>query len=254
VQILNNCSLDNYFNRRSHTSINKLSETNRTIRVKKVRALSKNKKLVRKQRNHIVEAAFQVFAERGYEKTTVREIAASAGMTPGNIYRYVGSKDDILHLLCQRAYDTTRRITVTFIENFKKDISFMEALKSSITDYFKMADEFSNVFLFYDRNVQSLSEQDRTIVRDTWTELVSFFEKLIRKGVRRGEFKVKYPALIAHNIASLGHDWALRKWYLSKRYNLKEFSDKQIEMIMNTLLFKQNEMEKEREKETSVIK
>ena len=83
----------------------------------RVRALSKNRKLVRQQRQHIVEAAFQVFAERGYEKTTVREIAAKAGMTPGNIYRYVGSKDDILHLLCQRAYDNTQRITNIFNEN-----------------------------------------------------------------------------------------------------------------------------------------
>ena len=235
--------MDNYFNRRSHTSINRLSETNRTIRVKKVRALSKNKKLVRQQRSRIIETAFQVFAERGYEKTTVREIATKAGMTAGNIYRYVGSKDDILHLLCQRAYDNTRHITVTFIENFKKDISFMEALKSSITDYFKMADEFSNAFLFFDRNVQSLSEQDRTIVRDTWIELVSFFEKLIRKGVKKGEFEVKYPALLAHNIASLGHDWALRKWYLSKRYTLNEFSDKQLEMVMNTMLVRKNKVE-----------
>lgn len=195
-----------------------------------------------------------MFAERGYEKTTVREIAARAGMTPGNMYRYVGSKDDILHLLCQRAYDNTHRINVTFDEDLRKDMNIIEALKRSITNYFKMADDFSNAFLFFDRNVQSLSEQDRIIVRDTWIELVSFFEKLIRKGVRRREFKVKYPALVAHNIASLGHDWALRKWYLSKRYSLKEFSEKQIEMIMNTLLIKQNEIEKDQESETSETK
>ncbi len=208
-----------------------------------VRALSKNRRLVKQQRQHIVGVAFQVFAQRGYEKTTVREIAAMAGMTPGNIYRYVGSKDDILHLLCQRAYDDTQRITKSFNENLTKDMSVLEALKRSIINYLKMSDQLSNAFLFYDRNVQSVSAQDRTIIRDTWIELVSFFEKLIRKGVRKGEFEVKYPALLAHNIASLGHDWALRNWYLNKRYTLKDFSDKQIEMLMNTILVKNNEGE-----------
>ncbi|OGN90027.1 MAG: hypothetical protein A2Z74_01155 [Chloroflexi bacterium RBG_13_46_9] len=222
---------------------NKNNLKKRTRPILKVRTLSKNKKLVRQQRGHIVETAFQVFAERGYEKTTVREIAAKAGMTPGNIYRYVGSKDDILHLLCQRAYDNTKRITNAFNENLKKDMSVVEALNGSIINYLKMSDQQSNAFIFYDRNVQSLSEQDRTTVRDTWIELVSFFEKLIRKGVRKGEFEVKYPALLAHNIASLGHDWALRKWYLSKRYTLKEFSDKQIEIVMNTILVSNNEGE-----------
>lgn len=205
----------------------------------KVRALSKNKSLVRQQRQHIVEAAFQVFAETSYEETTVRRIAAKAGMTPGNIYRYVGSKDDILHLLCQRAYDNTQGITKFFNENLTENINILEVLKRSIISYLKMSDRQSNAFLFYDRNVQSLSEQDRTLVRDTWTELVSFFEKLIRIGVKRGEFETEYPALLAHNIASLGHDWALRKWYLSKRYSLDEFSNKQIEMIIKTLIIRE---------------
>jgi len=220
----------------------------------RVRSLSKNRSLVRQQRQHIVETAFEVFAERGYEKTTVREIAAKAGMTPGNIYRYLGSKDDILHLLCQRSYDNTLRITNAFNTNLAKDMSILEALKGSIINYLQMSDRQSNAFIFFDRNVQSLSEPDRTVVRDTWIGLVSFFEKLIRKGVRRGEFKVKYPALLAHNIASLGHEWALRKWYLSRHYTLKEFSDKQIEMIVNILLIKQNEGEKEQEKEKSTIR
>lgn len=220
----------------------------------RVRSLSKNRSLVRQQRQHIVETAFEVFAERGYEKTTVREIAAKAGMTPGNIYRYLGSKDDILHLLCQRSYNNTLRITNAFNTNLAKDMSILEALKGSIINYLQMSDRQSNAFIFFDRNVQSLSEQDRTIVRDTWIGLVSFFEKLIRKGVRRGEFKVKYPALLAHNIASLGHEWALRKWYLSRHYTLKEFSDKQIEMIVNILLIKQNEGDKEHRKEKSTIR
>lgn len=161
-------------------------------------------------------------------------------MTPGNIYRYVGSKDDILHLLCQQAYNNTQRLTNAFNENINKDISVIEALRRAVINYLKMSDQQSNVFIFYDRNVQSLSEQDRTIVRDTWVELVGFFEKLIRKGVRRGEFEVRYPTLLAHNIASLGHDWALRKWFLSERYSLNEFADKQIEMLMNAPLVVQN--------------
>jgi AcrR family transcriptional regulator len=215
----------------------------------RVRALSKNRSLVKHQRQHIVTVAFQVFEQSGYEKTTVREIAAKAGMTPGNIYRYVGSKDDILHLLCQRAYDDTQRITHAFNENFAKDLHVLEALKGSIKAYLRMSDQQENAFVFFDRNVQSLSEQDRILVRNTWTEVVSFFEKLIRKGVKRGEFEIKEPALLAHNIASLGHDWALRKWYLSKRFTLKEFSDRQIDMIMNMLVIKQTRGLKEQEKE-----
>jgi len=69
-------------------------------------------------------------------------------MTPGNIYRYVGSKDDILHLLCQQAYNNTQRLTNAFNENINKDISVIEALRRAVINYLKMSDQQSNAFIF----------------------------------------------------------------------------------------------------------
>lgn len=213
---------------------------------RKIRALSKNRNLTRQQRGRIMEAAYQVFAEKGYERSTVREIAARAGMVPGNIYRYVGSKDDILHLLCRTAHDTTEHFKNMFDSDANTAVSVTERLKQGIRDYLKWSDDYADAYLFYDRNVQSLCDEDRALVQDMWTQLVKSFERVIRKGVRRGEFKVRDPQLMAHNIASLGHDWALRKWYLGKRYSQSEFADKQVQMIMDSFLLPDRE-EKPRE-------
>jgi AcrR family transcriptional regulator len=43
----------------------------------------------------ILDAARRLFAERGYERATVREIAAAARIDPAMVIRYFGSKDEL---------------------------------------------------------------------------------------------------------------------------------------------------------------
>jgi AcrR family transcriptional regulator len=48
-------------------------------------------------REAILKSAFLLFSERGYVAATLAEIASGAGVTTSNIYRYYGSKLEILY-------------------------------------------------------------------------------------------------------------------------------------------------------------
>lgn len=43
----------------------------------------------------LLNVAAELFAERGYDRTSMRDIAASAGLQPGSIYHYFSSKEDL---------------------------------------------------------------------------------------------------------------------------------------------------------------
>lgn len=49
----------------------------------------------RASREAVLAAARRTFAERGYERTTVRVVAAAAGVDPSMVIRYFGSKDGL---------------------------------------------------------------------------------------------------------------------------------------------------------------
>jgi AcrR family transcriptional regulator len=49
----------------------------------------------RRTQERIVTAARKLFAERGYERTTIRAVAAESGTDPGLLMRYYGSKADL---------------------------------------------------------------------------------------------------------------------------------------------------------------
>jgi AcrR family transcriptional regulator len=48
------------------------------------------------RRQNVLDAAARLFAERGYHGTSVRDIAAVAGITPGAIYSHFASKTELL--------------------------------------------------------------------------------------------------------------------------------------------------------------
>lgn len=64
-----------------------------------IMAISKRKSTKRRSgdesRQRIIAAACDVFAERGFEKATVREVAARAGISIGGIYLYFRTKEEL---------------------------------------------------------------------------------------------------------------------------------------------------------------
>ncbi len=56
-----------------------------------------------------MRAAQELFTERGYERTTVRDIADRAGVNQALLFRYYGSKEDLFHVVLA----TESRVLVT---------------------------------------------------------------------------------------------------------------------------------------------
>ena len=59
----------------------------------------------------LLEAAVAVFDERGYEATSVEEIAARLGVTKSAVYHHVPSKGELLRLALDRALDALFAVT-----------------------------------------------------------------------------------------------------------------------------------------------
>jgi AcrR family transcriptional regulator len=58
--------------------------------------MARTPKIVEDRREQIMGAALRVFSQKGFERTTNKDIAQEAGITPGLIYHYFESKDDLL--------------------------------------------------------------------------------------------------------------------------------------------------------------
>src|SRR5215212_11254207 len=54
------------------------------------------------RRGRILDAAERCFVRAGFHRTTMHDVAAEAGMSPGNLYRYFASKEAMVVGLAER--------------------------------------------------------------------------------------------------------------------------------------------------------
>ncbi|MCW0216468.1 MAG: TetR/AcrR family transcriptional regulator [Pseudonocardia sp.] len=55
----------------------------------------------------IVDAAAELFRAKGYEGTSITEIAEAAGLTKGSLYHYIHTKEDLLYAIVEEAHHST---------------------------------------------------------------------------------------------------------------------------------------------------
>ncbi|HEX2907202.1 MAG TPA: TetR/AcrR family transcriptional regulator [Phototrophicaceae bacterium] len=58
--------------------------------------ISRRERRIAERKQQILEAAAQVFAEKGYHRATTKDIAEAADVAEGTIYNYFASKDDLI--------------------------------------------------------------------------------------------------------------------------------------------------------------
>jgi len=176
-----------------------------------IRTSSSDEALVRERRDQFIKCAAKVFYEKGYPGATIRELAQACGMAQGTIYHYLGSKEDILHLIC-----VSRSRGVKGLRELLHDlgnVSCTEAVCRCMEKHFQGADSVAQDNIFFNREISNFSRDDRRVLLESQIDIRKFFEQLIIEGVQAGEFKVDSPALVAHNIMMMGHDWGLRRWF-----------------------------------------
>lgn len=91
-----------------------------------------------KTRARILARGFSLFARKGYERTTLNDIAAGLKMTKGAVYWHFRSKEDLLIAIIRKAEEgfeqfVEKRISSspTFIETAKAMEDFAEAIVSN---------------------------------------------------------------------------------------------------------------------------
>ena len=78
-----------------------------------------------KKRKCILEAAIRLFSDKGYEQTSIEELAREAGIGKGTVYSYFETKKDIVRAFCEDQLEYTR---TELTANTKPETSLKEQL------------------------------------------------------------------------------------------------------------------------------
>lgn len=203
------------------------------MKKKDVPSLVKDEKLINKRRSQIVKSAVQLFNEKGYHKATTREVAQASGFSIGTLYEYIGSKEDILYLVCDSVYDEV-------VEMWEKlmdvNLQGLERLHQVIEAYFRVIDSLQNEILVLYQETKSLSNDALTYVLEKELKMKNMFEKELRiaKNMKLIELEESEIQLACHNILVTGHMWAFRRWAIRKDYDIDSYCKWQIHQLLQS--------------------
>ncbi|MFX3624404.1 MAG: TetR/AcrR family transcriptional regulator [Ectobacillus sp.] len=203
-----------------------------------VQASVKDEKLVAKRREQMIKGAVQLFKQKGFHRTTTREIAKAAGFSIGTLYEYIRTKDDVLYLVCDSIYDNVKRKLEQALSVEKGSI---ESLKLAIANYFKVMDELQEEVLIMYQEVSALPKESIPYVLKKELEMVAMFEHILQQCVENGEFTLTQEEidLIAHNIFVQGQMWGFRRWAMQKLYTLEEYTELQTNYLLHGIYMKE---------------
>jgi AcrR family transcriptional regulator len=135
-------------------------------------------------------AARTEFGRRGYEATTVRDIAKAAGMSVGSVYRLIGSKDELLNSImgsfiriARSGWSSVLRTDATVVEK----LDALMWVNINAVDRFR--DEY-NIQLAWIRE----SPPNTTNLGSSFTARLGDLKSLLAQGVRSGEVRVEGPS------------------------------------------------------------
>jgi len=200
---------------------------------KPVRTYSKNHNLVEERRQHIMDCGLALFLKHGYHGTSIRQISEATGLTAGALYRYIGSKEDILHLLAHRRAVSTRELRQQCQE--LQGTSSTRLLAACIRRYIYLSDRDRDIILFFNREVSNMTSDDRRGVLGSALSVSRFFEQILLQGIEDGKFRTDHPFSLAHDIFMLGQTWALRRWLLGRYFTMEEYTEIHLDGILRQL-------------------
>jgi len=185
-------------------------------------------KAPRRRHEEILEAAARVFHEKGYESTSIQDIADAVGILKGSLYYYIDSKEDLLYEILEgihgEALEEVREAAAAG-EPLERIRAFVAAhIRHNAKNLVKMA-------VFF-QDFRSLSEERRrTIVaeRDTYEQ---FLRDLIRDGQAAGQVCPDVDAK-RESIAILGLMNWLYHWYQpGGEYSIDELADAYADFVV----------------------
>ncbi len=148
----------------------------------------------RERKQQIIEAAFKIFREKGYDETSVRDIIDEIGISKGGFYHHYSSKEELLEDIAAVMIDGMMRIVEKIVE--REDLNALEKLNEFIrqVNSYKIdrAEEMTYLMAEMYSGGKNIRLEDKfyQLARE---KMYPLFREIVHQGVEEGIFATDYP-------------------------------------------------------------
>ena len=151
------------------------------------------------RKQEILDAAVRVFARKGYERTSIADIAKEIGISQGLCYRYYKSKEEMYDAAVDEYASYIASQNIKRSENGANGLTLKEQIlqmSGELKAYANMEQGKSELYELFHREENHKMHDALTL--KTCEKLVPYLAGILREAVRRGEIQIADPEASAY--------------------------------------------------------
>ncbi|OGP96093.1 MAG: hypothetical protein A2157_19105 [Deltaproteobacteria bacterium RBG_16_47_11] len=208
----------------------------------------KNELLVEKRRQQIFEAVVKLFSKKGFHKTTLREISKESGITLGNLYDYISTKEDVLYLIQEKA---SRAIIEALLRDEESNSNPVERLKKLITSELDAMDKYQDLVLIIYQESHAMHKRTLFSLLRSERHHLEHYERVIQEGIDGNFFRPTNTRMMANMIKMLIDTWVLKRLDLRGKAEIDEMREGILGIVFDGIVTGK-EAEQNRRKERNI--
>ncbi len=185
------------------------------------------------RREQVVSAAVQRFAVNGYHRTTIKEIAETAGVSPGLIYSYVKDKEELLLFVFMAIFKKYQEEIPKQLEGLTDPLQrFCAALRA----YCESVGSNVGATVVGYQESKSLNRERREIVKALELATNELIAGPVKECMKAGYFRSVNADLFTFRLVLFAHGWALKHWYFRDIITLDGYIEEGLNLFLHALL------------------
>jgi len=184
-----------------------------------VTAAARNPERVARKHQQIAQGACKVFFAKGFHRATIRELALACGMSMGQLYHYVSSKDDVLFLVYQHMQSLWREHLAASLR--EENGPPRQRLERALLSTLEFMEQHHDLFLFVytetkhlePRHLKQVLASDDQGVVGLWRELLAGLHPAVDPELAANlvAFLLMFPVLRGWNLDPARREQDLRQ-------------------------------------------
>jgi AcrR family transcriptional regulator len=152
---------------------------------------------------HVRAVARTEFGRKGYEVTTIRDIASAAGLGTGTVYRVIGSKDELLASIME---SFGRKVEAGWVSVLRSEATPIEKLDALSWVNINALDQFSDEFRI---QLAWMRQSPPDTPNPGWLYATRLrqMKSLLSEGIRSGEIRIDAPSTAMLSRCVIGLQW-----------------------------------------------
>ena len=152
-----------------------------------------------KTKRKIFETSMKLFAEKGYDATSIEEITATVGVAKGTLYYHFSSKEEIFNFLIEEGVKLLQNSID--IKTAKLD-NYIDKIKAIVLIQIKIVAKYEDIITILLSQFWGNEERNKKCQSHVY-DYISQIEKIVQEGIEKGEIKRGDTRAIASEIYGL---------------------------------------------------